>query len=767
MVELTESQVAAVTAPISCPLMILAAAGSGKTLVLCYRILHLIRNGVPAKEILAVTFTRRAGQDLLSRLRKLGSNSGISIEGVRVGTFHSFCLSILRAVPSQAKLAPDFTIFTPKMQLELLQELVYEWHLMRSNGQKCEGSLKKQLFRTEAYRMMKQIGQMQRKHDTAALNSAKKGGGMLDWVLERYHSHLQNINAIDFNSFTRRTNDVLESFPGILDSLDMKLQHILVDEFQDTDTGQFKLLQALSTRHHHVTVVGDDDQQIYSWRGAAGIQNLESFSSTFGGATVVKLERNFRSTGAIVAAARSVISRNESRMRKSIGTTAPTGKLVAMCECRNVLCEVAAISNFISSSRAEGVKLSEIAVLYRVHRVGVELQHHLQAIGVPCKMKVTGGSDDSTVSAKGFSSTGEALADILGVLRLILNESDDYACKRLMLLFCPDGRSEVLSCVMQLQQAGSSSLLQSLKTLRSHVLGMSKDSLSAPWIQPVVEKLGVLVKEVIKGAQVLMKIMADTKEELQRLGMKDVVMNLLQQIGPYREEARTASLQISSTANLSGGSDFAGIKALLKEAAAFDGDNAFVMAKTSAQTASKSKNASYKDMRRLQKRDPGQGTVRSSQSDFKDHTQRLRVFLDQVALKLHEYELGEDNKTLSSPSDCVTLSTIHQAKGLEWPAIVLARANEGVLPVFDTDMVSDAQDILEEERRLLYVTLTRAKTSILITYLMKDSGQQALPSRFLAEIPRGLVKRIVSYDHQVTNITATTNTIGRKREERG
>ncbi|EFJ30654.1 hypothetical protein SELMODRAFT_409192 [Selaginella moellendorffii] len=676
MVELTESQVAAVTAPISCPLMILAAAGSGKTLVLCYRILHLIRNGVPAKEILAVT-------------------------------------------------------------LELLQELVYEWHLMRSNGQKCEGSLKKQLFRTEAYRMMKQIGQMQRKHDTAALNSAKKGGGMLDWVLERYHSHLQNINAIDFNSFTRRTNDVLESFP--------------VDEFQDTDTGQFKLLQALSTRHHHVTVVGDDDQQIYSWRGAAGIQNLESFSSTFGGATVVKLERNFRSTGAIVAAARSVISRNESRMRKSIGTTAPTGKLVAMCECRNVLCEVAAISNFISSSRAEGVKLSEIAVLYRVHRVGVELQHHLQAIGVPCKMKVTGGSDDSTVSAKGFSSTGEALADILGVLRLILNESDDYACKRLMLLFCPDGRSEVLSCVMQLQQAGSSSLLQSLKTLRSHVLGMSKDSLSAPWIQPVVEKLGVLVKEVIKGAQVLMKIMADTKEELQRLGMKDVVMNLLQQIGPYREEARTASLQISSTANLSGGSDFAGIKALLKEAAAFDGDNAFVMAKTSAQTASKSKNASYKDMRRLQKRDPGQGTVRSSQSDFKDHTQRLRVFLDQVALKLHEYELGEDNKTLSSPSDCVTLSTIHQAKGLEWPAIVLARANEGVLPVFDTDMVSDAQDILEEE----------------ITYLMKDSGQQALPSRFLAEIPRGLVKRIVSYDHQVTNITATTNTIGRKREERG
>ncbi|EFJ28691.1 hypothetical protein SELMODRAFT_411249 [Selaginella moellendorffii] len=285
---------------------------------------------------------------------------------------------------------------------------------------------------------------------------------------------------------------------------------------------------------------------------------------------------------------------------------------------------------------------------------------------------------------------------------------------------------------MQLQEAGSSSLLQSLKTLRSHVVGMSKDSLSTPWIQPV-EKLGVLVKEVIKGAQVLMKTMADTKVEIQGLGMKDVVMNLLQQIGPYREEARTASLQISSTANLSGGSDFAGIKALLKEAAAFDSDNAFVMAKTSVQNG-----------------------------DYECFWIKLRSNCTSMSL-------AKTTRRTAKEKIILLRGCAAQAKGLEWPAIVLARANEGVLPVFDTDMVSDAQDILEEERRLLYVTLTRAKTSILVTYLMKDSGQQALASwqKFHGHCFAGLVKRIVSYDHQVTNITATTNTIGRKREERG
>ncbi|KAJ7562328.1 hypothetical protein O6H91_03G064500 [Diphasiastrum complanatum] len=862
VVELSEAQQAAVKAPINRPLLIVAAAGSGKTLVLCHRILHLISQGLSPKEILAVTFTRRAGQDLLSRVRTVAAavipdidKSNTCMEGIRIGTFHSFCLSLLRAFPSHAGLAPNFVIFTPKMQMELLEALVKEWYTEINDNKKLSFALPaddfpqnstvvqgkfepsavhKGMFKAEAYRVLRKIRYLENCTSTGELGLSLESNQMkqideelFKYVYSNYQLSLQRVNAIDFNSFIRCTIRLLKRCPQALPFVGMQFQHILVDEFQDTDTSQFELLQLLCVQHQHLTIVGDDDQQIYSWRGANGFQNLFSFPRLFPDAEVVKLEQNFRSTGAIVAAARCVIAKNVKRMPKTIRTSSPTGQKLTVCECRNELCEALAVADFISSMRAQGVPLRQIAIIYRLHRVGLEVQHNLQARGIDCEIKGSG----SGIGEDGINfpdANRGAMYDILAVLRLVVNEADDFACKSLFELLCVAPTNNISACIQHLQRAKGISLLHALKLVRSHFLGVSMcehlcfyDSISKTDV------------EAFDGIRKLLSLVSNTMRDSQTLPMRDVIYNLLQQIAAYRDRADFETEEMSKGAETSategtpsysqkghgpGRIYFGGIKCLLKEASHFDSEQRKLEEKSSVMPTFRVQDVrqnSYKDMkahlRGRELRSQPCLAVTSSNSIHKPQklaVEKLGEFLNRIAMKLHDNELGESHLELPSGRDAVTardivtLSTVHQAKGLEWTCIIFVRANEGILPVINDEIISEdksprtacegATDLLPQHlvELLNYAkgcpvyttskTLPSCKKEALlfssgipqtegieeeITHLMAAGGQQLIPSRFLADIPYGLIKRTVCYES--SNFETTTPKFKLLQDETG
>ncbi|GLJ06859.1 hypothetical protein SUGI_0050450 [Cryptomeria japonica] len=868
--KLTDAQLNAIHAPIDKPLMILAAAGSGKTLVLCHRILHLISQGVSQKDILAVTFTRRAGQDLLYRLERLGAAQKHSIEvssravGIRVGTFHSFCLSVLRAYPNHAGLAPDFVVFTPKMQLDLLESLIEEWHMKRSlDGQsihfhdklatskKLQGRYhsvaeKNSIFKHGAYRLLQhlhkaQFGKLQEVVKDADLIWNERDG-ISEKILQQYHERLLQENGIDFNSFIRYTINVLQKWPSALESAGLKTQYIFVDEFQDTDVGQFELLRILCKEHGHITIVGDDDQQIYSWHGAAGFQNIKKFENAFVGVTIIKLEQNFRSTGAIVASARSLITKNKNRIPKTVRTVAPTGMLMTICECRNVQCEATAVGDFILSLKQQGVPLQEIAILYRLQRIGLEVQHNLQAWGIECHIRGSGsGSSGSQVFLGNGEEVdlvfGDVFHDILAVLRAATCESDELGSKRLLNLFCPSMSLVIRDCLSYLQLKKGFSLLQAIKSTWSHLVGLLTCSeLSSHASAKSMSNMSKSDCVTLDGMNSILKLIAATKNDSKHMSLRDIIFNILQQIScvrssqdvqhisnPESDGNKVKNHQYLSPSHkvetrLHKNLEYAGIKALLKEAALFDGETASD-SKSRNCVASKERNIaahqrSYMDMK--QKRSIGRrsatsvdkpGILETVGSRIEGNLEKLKIFLDQVNLKMHDNELGENNgfksSSLNEAVSCslagttgVTLSTIHQAKGLEWTAVILVRANEGVIPLMDDDFIvepscprtidhgiiykadvirketgtesntskdgisvlgpsiSEAQGNfsngpnrgVEEERRLMYVALTRAKRFVLVTHIVTAGGQQMAPSRFLADIPQGLVRRTTCYE---------------------
>ncbi|KAI5080895.1 hypothetical protein GOP47_0004078 [Adiantum capillus-veneris] len=855
--ELTEAQQRAIQAQKDQPSLILAAAGSGKTLVLCHRILHFISQGVAAKNILAVTFSRRAGQDLLNRLQCVAaaqevSDSNVLLEEIHVSTFHSFCLRILRAFPTQAGLSSDFIVVTPKMQIQILEDLVRAWYEEKHTETEGRNSkdnshiiyktlaepLKRNGFHTEAIKLHQQLQKFESSKKSGSSLGNKKGDldrhhDLFEWVYERYQSALRSMNGIDFSEFPRLACKVLENCEPAFTATGLQAQYILVDEFQDTDVDQFQLLRLLCRDHKRLTIIGDDDQQIYTWRGAAGFLNLMMFEKLFHGATVTKLEQNFRSTGAIVAAARSVIAKNVNRTPKTIRTLSPTGITLSVCECRNEQCEASAVAKFILSLKEQGILLQEIAVLYRLQHVGLELQDMLQARGIPCGSR--GHGENLWRSPRSMNTMGAVLHDILATLRLVLSESDDFSCKQVMEALCPAfPSSNVFKCAELLQRQEGISLYKALMSARSHFLGLKKhEGLASCGF----ERLHRADEPVAEGLHLLRQILETAAADLKNIRMKDIVMNLLQQISPFRTRNNEMSkskldgifVDKSVSQEYEGRNlKFSGIKALLKEASKFDMEWENEEQKMCNQGVVKS--SGYK--RLLQDKTARHSLRESYKLESKQFgktisgpMKRLQSFIDHVSLKLHDGELGDCDGCFTplikdagdtcepEPMDSVVLSTVHQAKGLEWTAVILVRANEGILPLMDIESPServipqaldsgfhanlnnisvtagksvsnaDIQDghttssltdssvdgdiivlndmsnwnvgdrcrdsvweSIEEERRLMYVALTRAKRFLLVTYVMLQGQHVMRPSRFLADIPKGLMRRTTCYD---------------------
>ena len=395
---LNESQRAAVE-HIESPTLVLAGAGSGKTRVLTHKIAYLVSQGLKPWQILAVTFTNKAAREMVTRSEKL---LNIPVQGLWIGTFHGICVRILRREADRFGFVRDFTIYDRDDQLAAVKKAMREM-----------GITKDQL---NPSRVIHIIGKA--KNDFVSpgdLNRFVTGPDvkLYEGVYRRYEELLRAAGAFDFDDLITRTVGIFNSDKGTLEGWQQRFRHILIDEFQDTNLAQYLFMKLLSGGSGNVTVVGDDDQSIYSWRGA-DIKNILNFDDDFKKVATIRLEKNYRSTGVILKAANKVVSHNKSRMTKNLWTDRSDGEPIKILECWNDRDEAGRIISSIEKDKKESkCSLKDTVVLYRTNAQSRSFEDVLRRRGLP--YVIVGGLR--------FYERKE-IKDILAYLRLIINPND-------------------------------------------------------------------------------------------------------------------------------------------------------------------------------------------------------------------------------------------------------------------------------------------------------------------------------------------------------
>ena len=398
------------------PLLVLAGAGSGKTRVLTYRIAYLVYSGqLKPHEILAITFTNKAAGEMRERVTGLVGGVG---RAMWVSTFHSVCARILRGDAERLGYRPGFSIYDQQDQVRLvkhcLEELNFDPRRFPPQGIHARISdAKNRLVGVEEYGA-------DRDGKGRATSSARTLTEVAAAAYRLYQKRLYEANAMDFDDLIMRTVDLFTLFPDRLQHYRHAFRHVLVDEYQDTNHAQYVLVRMLAEEHQQVTVVGDDDQSVYSWRGA-DIRNILEFERDFPNASVVKLEQNYRSTTTILDAANAVVAHNRGRKAKRLWSDRGAGEKVALLECRDEHEEARRVADEIEGLMGRGYNLADMAVFYRVNAQSRVLEDMLVRYGVP--YQVVGGTK--------FYERAE-IKDLLAYLRATVNPRDDISLLRIL-----------------------------------------------------------------------------------------------------------------------------------------------------------------------------------------------------------------------------------------------------------------------------------------------------------------------------------------------
>jgi DNA helicase II / ATP-dependent DNA helicase PcrA len=618
------------------PLLVLAGAGSGKTRVLTHRVAHLVATDqAKPSEILAITFTNKAAGEMRERVEQL---VGGLVRVMWVMTFHSACARIMRAQAERLGYTSRFSIYDEADSLRLvkrcLDELAIDSKRFAPRAIKAQISrAKNQLEDAAAYR--RRVGSFF--EQTAAD------------VYELYEKRIHEMNAVDFDDLLFRTVNVLELFPDVLDRYRQTFRWILVDEYQDTNHAQYRLLQLLAGEERNVCVVGDDDQSVYSFRGA-DIRNILDFERDFPGTRVVKLEQNYRSTQTILSAANAVVSHNEGRKPKQLWTDLGEGEPVRVRELEDEHAEARFVAAEIEQLADEGLSRREIAVFYRTNAQSRVLQDTLVRFGV--SYQVIGGTK--------FYERAE-IKDALAYLTLFVNPQDTVCFSR----------------VVNSPKRGIGQTSQARIVSHANTVGMSV------WDVAVIpEDVPGLGPAAVKAVDGFMSVMERLRELAERTTVGDLLEAVLRETG--YAEALEAERTIESQGRLENLHELIGV------AREFD------------------------------------GTWEGEQG-----MPALAEFLQQLSLFSEQDALRDDDEV-------VTLMTLHNAKGLEYPVVFMIGCEEGVFP----HSRSIEEGNLEEERRLCYVGITRAKQKLYMTFTrarsLYGSRSYNMPSRFLDEIPLAL-----------------------------
>lgn len=618
------------------PLLILAGAGSGKTRVLTHRIAYLIEEKeVNPWNILAITFTNKAAGEMRERVDSL---VGFGAESIWVSTFHSTCVRILRRYIEHLGYTTSFSIYDSDDQKTLMKQVFKTLDIDTKQYKERSvlgiiSSAKDKLISPEEFLL--NAGQDFRQ---------KKVGE----IYREYQNQLKKNNALDFDDLIVKTVELFQNDSQILDYYQERFRYIMVDEYQDTNTAQFKLISLLASKYGNLCVVGDDDQSIYRFRGA-DIENILSFEQTFPGARVIKLEQNYRSTQNILDAANGVIRHNRGRKEKSLWTANGTGDEILFKQFDDARDEADYIARQIRDSE---FSYQDQAVLYRTNAQSRLLEERCIFYNVPYRL----------VGGVNFYQRKE-IKDILAYLKTVANGVDDLSVLRIINVPKRGIGATSMGRVTMFASEHSMSLYSALREARM-----------VPGLGKAVEKIGRFISQME-----CFRAMAQSEE----YSIQDLIEAILEETG-YEEELK-AEGEIEAETRMEN------IQELINKAAAYEEDS--------------------------------------------QHPS-LDEFLEQVALVA-------DIDNVDSSEDRVTLMTLHSAKGLEFPKVYLAGMEDGLFPGMMAVSSDDPTD-MEEERRLCYVGITRAKKELVITAARKrmthGETRYCKPSRFVEEIPAELLK---------------------------
>lgn len=612
------------------PLLVLAGAGSGKTRVLTYRIANLIENhGVAPWSILALTFTNKAAKEMKERTDKL---IGIEDSDMWVTTFHSFCVRVLRIDIDRLGYDSRFVIYDEQDQNGIIKDIV-------SPQIFDEKRMSKGLVRS-------MISQAKNSGESPERFLLDSGTGMDDKLVEIYRAYqkkLKSSNALDFDDLLIKTVELFETCPDVLEKYRKKFRFVLVDEYQDTNAPQYRIIKLICGEHRNICVVGDDDQSIYGWRGA-DIRNILDFEKDFPGAKVIRLEQNYRSTKAILDCANSVITHNMGRKSKKLWTAKVGGSPVEFLSVQNERDEAYNIAKtIIDLRRREDRKFNDFAILYRTHAQSRVLESVLvSGFGIP--ISVIGGTR--------FYARRE-IKDLLSYLRLIANPSDDGALKRIINVPKRGIGEATVSAIESLSESTDQSMLITILT---------------PGILP--EKIS---KKVSRFAD-LMRVLFAKRYELSLEMLTEYTIDAIG-YAQYIVEQGDDTLETRQE----------NIEELL-------------------------------------------GAMREHEEQITPGSDALQSFLELTALNSDADNIDESDGT-------VKLMTLHSAKGLEFPVVFMPGMEDDIFP---SRRSKEDETGIEEERRLCYVGVTRAKERLYLyaaeQRALYGQTQHNDPSIFLEEM---------------------------------
>ncbi|MEO8446333.1 MAG: UvrD-helicase domain-containing protein [bacterium] len=610
------------------PSMIIAGAGSGKTRVLIYKIAYLLQSGISPFEILSLTFTNKAASEMKERIEKL---VGSGFNRIWMGTFHSIFARLLRIESELLGFTKNFTIYDSDDSASLVKQL------MVSNSMPTDNPSPKAIHNAISNLKNKLI--LPKEFSTLSKTLFDK---KVETIYEDYQKALFKNNAMDFDDLLIKPIELFKRYPEILEKYQDRFKYILVDEYQDTNKAQYMIVKMLSEKYKNVSIVGDDAQSIYKWRGAE-IQNIFDFQEDFKDSKIFKLEQNYRSTGKILNLADQVIKKNKKQIEKNLWTENSQGEHIHLIETMTDRDEAHRICKYIFDEiQKKKINFKDFVILYRTNAQSRVIEDSLRQNSIP--YIIIGGIR--------FYQRKE-IKDILAYLKVIVNPMDNEALLRVLNLRAGIGKTTI-DKLIQISEGNEMQLFDAVKRIDDY------DSLNSKAKNLLTEVLNYIYKY-----QYL-------KEEM---SLSELVGGVLDEMGILRE------LRLENT--LESEERISNIQELVSAIAEFADSN---------------------------------------------EEPTLEMFLQQVSLVA-------DIDNLDNQKNAVTMMTIHSAKGLEFPVVFVTGLEEGLFPVNGALVYEDE---LEEERRLFYVAITRAKQKLYISYANQryKFGVQSyqMKSRFIKEI---------------------------------
>ena len=632
--------------------MVIAGAGSGKTRVLTNRIAYLIaEKNVLESNILAITFTNKAAKEMKERIYSL---VGETSKYIWINTFHSMCVRILRQHIDLLGYNKNFTILDTSEQKTIIKNIVKELNLSEDSYQpnnilKIISNSKNSMISVNEMKAQARFGFMK--------NVAE--------IYEYYQKYLKKNSVLDFDDLMLKTIVLFEKHPEVLAIYQNKFEYIHVDEYQDTNVIQYKLIKMLSEVHKNICVVGDDDQSIYSWRGACS-DNIINFEKDYEDVEVIFLDQNYRSNSTILDAANAVIKNNTDRKDKALWSENKGGDKITVYAATNDKDETDDIAKKILDLKAQGVDYKDIAILYRANYLSRSMENSCMVFGIPYKL----------IGSLKFLQRQE-IRDLLAYMNVIVNKNDEFSLRRIINV--PKrgiGASSMAKIDNYAEQYGLS-LFEALKNI--DMIGVSKK---------IITNIHLLTQLIEKYSQT------------EQYSIEDLI------VGIYKDSR---------------------YESMLKESA-------------DAYAESRIENISE---------------LVSSAKQFSSMNDNLIDFISEMSLTSDADDENED--------DSVVLSTVHAAKGLEYRVVFIMGLEENLFPsIRDAESSEDERNKMEEERRLAYVAITRAKEKLFMSYANRrmqfGSIKNNKRSRFLDEVPNKLM-------HFESGFGATANDSGESQLE--